>query len=136
MTGSSLILEHRWKLLATLLAAVLLAALGVRWWRGPQMVAETVVRRDFVQAVVASGHVETPHRVDIGAQITGTVVRVPVAVHREDAAVLLADRHVAIRTFGGNMDLGVGGKFLLDRVHRGFEEHAQRSGGQLFHTLD
>jgi HlyD family secretion protein len=28
---------------------------------------------------VASGHIETPHRVDIGAQITGTVVRVPVA---------------------------------------------------------
>ncbi len=79
MTGSSLILKHRWKLLAALLAAVVLAALGVRWWRGPQMVAETVVRRDFVQAVVASGHVETPHRVDIGAQITGTVARVPVA---------------------------------------------------------
>ena len=79
MTGSSLILKHRWKLLAALLAAVLLAALAVRWWRGPQMVAETVVRRDFVQAVVASGHVETPHRVDIGSQITGTVARVPVA---------------------------------------------------------
>jgi len=36
------------------------------------------MRRDFVQTVVASGHVENPHRVGIGAQITGTVVRVPV----------------------------------------------------------
>ena len=39
---------------------------------------ETVLRRDFVQTVVASGRVETAHRVDIGAQITGTVKRVPV----------------------------------------------------------
>jgi HlyD family secretion protein len=40
---------------------------------------QKLVRRDFVQTVVASGHVETPHRVDIGAQITAAVVRVPVA---------------------------------------------------------
>jgi HlyD family secretion protein len=79
MTGDSLLRKHRWKLLAALLAAVALAALAVRWWRGPQLATETVVRRDFVQSVVASGHVETPHRVDVGAQITGTVVRVPVA---------------------------------------------------------
>jgi HlyD family secretion protein len=31
-----------------------------------------------LQTVVASGRVETPHRVNIGAQITGTVARVPV----------------------------------------------------------
>jgi HlyD family secretion protein len=37
-----------------------------------------VQRRDLLQTVVASGRVETPHRVDIGAQITGTVARVPV----------------------------------------------------------
>lgn len=79
MTDSSLILKYRWKLLAALLAAVVLAALAVRWWRGPLVDAEKVVRRDFVQSVVASGHVETPHRIDVGAQITGTVVRVPVA---------------------------------------------------------
>ncbi len=93
MTRFALILEHRWKLLGVLLATLLLAAPGVRWWRGPQLVADTVVRRDFVQAVVASGHVETPHRVDIGAQITGTVVRVPVAegqsVRADDALVEL-----------------------------------------------
>jgi HlyD family secretion protein len=35
-------------------------------------------RRDVLQTVVASGRVETPHRVNIGAQITGTVARVPV----------------------------------------------------------
>ena len=32
-----------------------------------------------MQTVVASGHVEAPHRVDVGAQITGKVLRVPVA---------------------------------------------------------
>jgi HlyD family secretion protein len=62
------------------LLVVLLTCLLVwpawRWWQGPQVVTEPVVRRDFVQTVVASGHVETPHRVDLGAQITGTVRRV------------------------------------------------------------
>lgn len=43
------------------------------------MATETVLRRDLVQSVVASGHVQTPHRLDVGAQITGTVLRVPVA---------------------------------------------------------
>lgn len=38
-----------------------------------------MVQRDFVQTVVASGRVETAHRVDIGAQITATVRRVAVA---------------------------------------------------------
>jgi HlyD family secretion protein len=79
MFNSALILKYRWRFLSLVLAAVVLSAFAVRWWRGPLVVAETVVRREFVQTVVASGHVETPHRVDIGAQITGTVIRVPVA---------------------------------------------------------
>jgi HlyD family secretion protein len=62
-----------------ILLTALLAWPAWRWWQGPQVIAETVVRRDFVQTVVASGRVETPHRVEMGAQITGTVRRVPVA---------------------------------------------------------
>jgi len=54
------------------------AAWAVSRWQGPQVETETVQRRDFVQTVVASGHVESPHRVDIGSQITSTVTRVPV----------------------------------------------------------
>src|SRR5690606_33112761 len=46
---------------------------------GPLVPAVPVVQREFVQSVVASGRVQTPHRVEIGSQITGTVVRVPVA---------------------------------------------------------
>lgn len=65
--------------LALLALGLLAAAMAWRQWRGPEVLTETVIRRDFVQSVVASGRVETPHRVDIAAQITGTVLRVPVA---------------------------------------------------------
>ena len=71
--------RHRWKFLSALLVALLAAAGAARWWVGPQVVAETLQRRDLVQSVVASGRVETAHRVEVGAQITATVVNVPVA---------------------------------------------------------
>jgi HlyD family secretion protein len=64
---------------------IALGVLGAGLWfgpsllLGPQVAVREVIQRDFVQTVVASGHVETPHRVSIGAQITGTVKRVPVA---------------------------------------------------------
>jgi len=46
---------------------------------GPRTEVVSVVQRDFVQSVVAAGHVEAPHRVDIGSQVVATVKRVPVA---------------------------------------------------------
>lgn len=76
-----------WRLLVqrygrgVLLIAVLIGAiiwLGPRVLRGPQVALLQVVQQDFVQSVVASGRVESPHRVSVGAQITGTVARVPV----------------------------------------------------------
>jgi HlyD family secretion protein len=70
--------QHGGQLLLGLMVLLLGAAL-LRWWMGPQVQTEAVQRRDLLQTVVASGRVETPHRVDIGAQITGTVARVPVA---------------------------------------------------------
>lgn len=66
--------------------ALLAVLLGPRWLQGPQVAVDTVEQRDFVQSVVASGRVETPHRVDLGAQITGTVQRVPVAEGQTVAA--------------------------------------------------
>jgi HlyD family secretion protein len=71
--------RYRWKFIAAVLATLLAAVLALRWWSGPQVVAQTLQRRDLVQSVVASGRVETAHRVEIGAQITATVVRVPVS---------------------------------------------------------
>jgi HlyD family secretion protein len=64
-----------WIALGALL--VVAAALG-RWWWPERLPLLQVVQRDFVQTVVASGHVEAPHRVSIGAQIVGTVEQVPV----------------------------------------------------------
>jgi HlyD family secretion protein len=55
---------------------VLLA--GPRLIGGPQVTVDTVVQTDFVQSIVASGRVETPHRVEIGVQMTGAVRAVPV----------------------------------------------------------
>lgn len=46
---------------------------------GPTVDVVRVARRDIVQTVVASGRVAKPHRVDIGAQVIGTVIAVPVA---------------------------------------------------------
>ena len=47
-------------------------------WYGPELSASQVIQKDFSQTVVASGHVENPNRIDIGAQITGTIAKVPV----------------------------------------------------------
>ena len=63
---------------------------------GPLVSVETIVRADFVQSVVASGHVEAPFRVNVGSQITGVVAAVPVAegqaVKAGDALIVLNDR--------------------------------------------
>jgi len=76
---SSLLHRHRWLFAVAGLGVIALAAGLVWWWLGPQVAVASVVQRDFVQSVVASGHVEAPHRVDVGAQVTGVVLRVPVA---------------------------------------------------------
>jgi HlyD family secretion protein len=59
-----------------------LAALAAGAWRlesGPAVETLSVQRGDLRQSVVATGRVESPRRVDIGAVVTGTVVAVPVA---------------------------------------------------------
>ena len=70
--------SHRFQIVVGL--ALLAAALwgGQRWFLGPQTPVVVVVQRDFVQTVVASGRIESPHRVELGVQITGTVKAVPV----------------------------------------------------------
>src|SRR5690606_26651481 len=59
------------------LAVVALLGVGVlqaaRVLIGPAVVVDVARRADLVQTVVASGHVETPYRVQIGSQITGAV---------------------------------------------------------------
>lgn len=74
----SFLRAHRWQVLTAAVVLIGAGALAVRWWMGPLVSTESVLRRDFVQTVVASGRVEAPHRLDVGVQITGTVLRIPV----------------------------------------------------------
>ncbi|MDJ0389322.1 efflux RND transporter periplasmic adaptor subunit [Roseomonas sp. E05] len=92
-------LRTSWRRL--LLLAVLLAAAGavvVPRLLGPVIQAEPVQRGMLVQTLVASGRVETPHRVNIGSQLTGVVVEVPVregqAVEAGQPLVTLDDREL------------------------------------------
>jgi HlyD family secretion protein len=77
--------------LATLaLAGVAIAAIAaVATWRieaGPAVDAYAVERADLTQTVVASGHVQSPRRVDIGVPVVGTVASIPVAEGQHVAA--------------------------------------------------
>ena len=97
MTQLSTFFKRRWQYLAVLLTLCALAYFAVQHWLGPQVAAEAVQRRDFVQSVVASGHVESPHRVEIGAQITATVAiqgNAAVLVAQPQAKEAPAARHV------------------------------------------
>lgn len=72
-------------------AAALAGAAAWGFWRGTSATAYTVQRGEFVQTIVASGRVETPHRIDIGAQLTANVTAVPVAEgqHVEQGQLLI-----------------------------------------------
>src|SRR5690242_946828 len=69
----SAILAHRWFVLAVLLIVGGSAWQGARLILGPAVVVDQVKRGHLLETVVASGHVETPYRVEIGSQVTGTV---------------------------------------------------------------
>lgn len=51
----------------------------VQWRLGPTVPTYVVEKGNILQTIVASGRVETPLRVDIGSQITGTVAAIPVS---------------------------------------------------------
>jgi HlyD family secretion protein len=67
---------HRWFALCALLLVGFGGWQAIRIILGPGVVVDPVVRGNLVQTVVASGHVETPFRVEIGSRITGTVEEV------------------------------------------------------------
>ena len=69
---------YRTQMLIACLTLGLAAWLVLNFWLGPKTPVVSVVQRDFVQTVVASGRIESPHRVDLGVQITGTVKAIPV----------------------------------------------------------
>lgn len=67
------LLAHKWFILALAVVLALGAWQGARLIFGPAVVVDPVKRGHLIETVVASGHVETPFRVEIGSQITGTV---------------------------------------------------------------
>jgi len=85
--------QHKWSVLGIGLV-LLAAALGIaRLVLGPEIVVAVVQRGNLVQTVVASGHIETPFRVEIASQITGTVEDVLV---REGEQVTRGQKLIAI----------------------------------------
>jgi HlyD family secretion protein len=69
-----------------------------------------VLRADFVQTVVATGHIEAPHRIDVAAQITGTVLHVPVSEGQSvESGDLLVELDAAeLRAVGRQADAAEG----------------------------
>jgi HlyD family secretion protein len=76
-------LLHRPKSWSAVIVLVVVGVAGcygmARWLLGPKVPVYVVEQGDILQTVVASGRVETPLRVDVGAQITGRVAAIPVA---------------------------------------------------------
>ncbi len=66
------------RLLLLFTIVALVATFGSRVVLGPRIPAALVVQRDFIQTIVATGHVESPHRISIGSQIVGVVKNIPV----------------------------------------------------------
>ena len=89
-----------WRMKWRILTIVAALAAGAFWARpaifGAPAPVSVVQRGEFLQTVVASGHVEAPFRVDVGSQVTGVVADVPVSegqrVKAGDSLVILDDR--------------------------------------------
>ncbi len=81
--------------LTLLLSLSALSYFAIPFLLGPTVIGVPVAHADFVQSIVASGHVEASFRVNIGSQITGIVVEVPVsegqAVKTGDVLIRLDD---------------------------------------------
>lgn len=66
------------KHIVLLLGSLLLAALSYLSLRGERVTVARVERGELRQAVVASGRVRTPQRIEIASQITGRIANLPV----------------------------------------------------------
>jgi HlyD family secretion protein len=70
--------SHKWIAALAILGLLAVSYATFRHFRGVSVPVELVQRADLLETVVASGHVESPFRVEIASQITGTVVSVAV----------------------------------------------------------
>ncbi len=99
MSPLSNLRAYRTQILMACIALGMALWLGLSLWLGPKTPVALVVQRDFVQTVVATGRIESPHRVELGVQITGTVKAVPVSegqtVKATQALIELEDAELA-----------------------------------------
>lgn len=90
---------RKWYLIAAAVVLICIAGTTVLFLLGPKVAVYQVTRHDLIQTVVASGHIETPYRVNIGSQITGVVAQVPVeegqAVKAGDVLIRLDDHELS-----------------------------------------
>jgi HlyD family secretion protein len=88
----------RWYVVAAIVAVGASVYFGPTLILGPKVIGDAAMRAEFLQTVVASGHVEAPFRVDVGAQMTGIVSNVPVeegqAVKAGDTLIVLDDQEL------------------------------------------
>lgn len=70
--------RHKWLVAFAVVGLLTAGYAGFRHFRGVAVQVELVQRADLLETVVASGHIESPYRVEIASQITGTVVTVAV----------------------------------------------------------
>jgi HlyD family secretion protein len=86
----------KWQYAAILAAVAMALYAGPGLLFGPKVAGDVAVRADFVQTVVASGHVEAPFRVNIGSQVIGVATSVPVvegqSVKAGETLIILDDR--------------------------------------------
>ena len=71
-------LRRRWPWVVAALVLLFIASRVPGWLFGPAVEAYRVEARPLLANVVATGRVETPSRVTVGSEITGTVVERPV----------------------------------------------------------
>lgn len=99
MSPLSNLRAYRTHILMACIALGLALWFGLSLWLGPKTPVALVMQRDFVQTVVATGRIESPHRVELGVQITGTVKAVPVSegqtVKATQALIELEDAELA-----------------------------------------
>ena len=79
--------HHCWHTLGVLVGVALLGTLAGRLWLGPKVRTESVLRRDFIQTIVASGRLKAPHRVDVEAQLAANPA---VSLHTKCGDAVLA----------------------------------------------
>lgn len=70
--------DHKWLVTLAVLGLLLAGYAAFRHFSGVAVPVELVQRANLLETVVASGHIESPYRVEIASQITGTVVSVAV----------------------------------------------------------